>query len=163
MKKFHTYFLILIFFLINSCDGGLEPISKDKRSYLKIELIFLNGKDNWPNKDSVIAVRVAAFKKIPDSSIIVDVIQGNAYFTLESLPLFVDSSFTTFEIIDAPVELKYIAAVMQYDSLITSQRVIGVYTKSGNNKEYSSLYIEKGKNYNIKINIDFNDLPPMPF
>ncbi len=163
MKIIKYACILILLILFSSCDGGLEPLSKDKRSYLNIGIKYINGKNNWPPKDSVIAIRAVAFKKFPDSSIIIDVLQGNAYFTFESLPLFVDSASTTFEILDAPVKLYYIAIVQQYDSLITSQRVIGVYSKSGNKNEFSDLYIEQGKNYNILIEVDFDNLPPMPF
>jgi len=146
-----------------SCDGGLEPLASDQKSFLEVKLNFVNGKDNWPPKDSLYAIRVAAFKKFPDSSIINDIVAGNAYFTFETLPLEVDTSSANFEISPTPVNLVYIAAVQQYDSLITSQRVIGIYTITGDNTKYSNLQIERGKKYSVNINIDFDNLPPMPF
>jgi len=153
---------ILILFL-SSCDGGLEPISVEQKAKLDVTLKFVDAGNNWPPKDSIIGLRIAAFKKMPDTSIINDIIAGNAYFTFNSLPLFVDSTGTRFEISDSPVDLVYIAAVQQYDSLITSQRVIGIFSITGDKTKPSSLLIEPGKQYSIKIDIDFNDLPPMPF
>lgn len=159
--KYILFSLFII--LLSSCDGGLEPISVEQKSQLDITLKFVDAGNNWPPKDSILGLRIAAFKKMPDSSIINDIIAGNAYFTLNSLPLFVDSAGTRFEITDAPVDLVYIAAVQQFDSLITSQRVVGIYTISGDKTKPTALKIEKGKNYSINIDIDFNNLPPMPF
>ena len=154
---------LLTVFLILSCESGLSPVGGDQRSYLEVKLNYVKGVSNWPPQDSVFGIRIAAFKKMPDSNIIADIIAGNAYFTIESQPMYVDSSSYTFEIKDAPQQLLYIAAVQQYDSLIFSQRVIGVYSVSGNKKEHSPLLVEKGKKYKINIDIDFKDLPPMPF
>lgn len=158
------YILISIFIiLLSSCDGGLEPLGVEQKSILDVSLKFVDSDKNWPPQDSILALRVAAFKKMPDSSIINDIIAGNAYFDFTSLPLFVDSAGTRFEITDAPVDLVYIAAVQQFDSLITSQRVVGIYTVTGDKTKPSQLKVEKGKNYSINIDIDFNNLPPMPF
>ncbi len=162
-----TKIILIIFFLLipilESCDGGLAPPPESDKAFLNGTIRFVNGKDNWPVKDSVIAIRAAAFKKMPDQDIILSILNGDAYFTGESLPLFVDSVNFNFEIKDAPIELVYIVAVQQYSADILSQRVIGVYTLSGNKNQASSIMIENGKEYNITIDVDFNDLPPMPF
>ncbi len=158
-----SYFLraiiILIAFLAFACDGGLSPRDPDAKSFLKGKIVFLN---HLPT-DSVKAIRAAAFKKIPDSSIINDVLAGNAYFNFESLSLGQDTVDFSFEIVDAPVKLFYIAAVMQYDTSLFSQRVVGVYTESGDKNKHSSLTIERGRTYNIKIEVDYNNLPPNQF
>jgi hypothetical protein len=155
--------LILVLSLI-SCDGGLAPKPESEKSFLTGTVVYKQGKANWPPADSILAVRAVAFKKYPDSTgILNDIISGNAYFTLNSMPLFVDSSLFSFEITDTPTELVYIAAVQQYDSLLTSQKVIGLYNVSSEKHTPSRLYIEPGKTYHITIEVDFDDLPPMPF
>ncbi|MDT3741093.1 MAG: hypothetical protein RO257_16510 [Candidatus Kapabacteria bacterium] len=160
----YKYIVILIIaFLIVSCDGGLSPKPETEKSILSGTIHFVKGIDNWPSEDTVFAIRVAAFKVMPDSNIIAAIISGNAYFTGESLPMFVDSANFKVEIKDAPVNIVYIVAVWQFTIDITSQRVIGVYTLSGNKKEHSELFIENGKSYDIDIDVDFDDLPPMPF
>ncbi len=159
--------IIMILYLtlsLISCDGGLAPKAESEKSFLTGTVVYKHGKSKWPPADSILAVRAAAFKKYPDSTgILNDIISGNAYFTLNSMPLFVDSSSFFFEIAEVPTELIYIAVVQQYDSLLTSQRVIGLYNVSNEKHTPSRLYIEPGKTYHITIEVDFDDLPPMPF
>ena len=149
----------MIAFLLFACDGGLAPRDPEAKSFLNGKIIFLNKS----TPDSIVAIRAAAFKKIPDSSIINDVLSGNAYFNFESLPLDKDTVEFSFEVVDAPVKLHYIAAVMQYDTSLFSQKVVGVYTETGDKNKYSSLTIERGRTYNIQIEVDFKNLPPNPF
>ena len=156
-------FVIFTVMFIAACDGGLAPRPESEKSFLNGTIRFVKGIENWPPQDSVFGIRAAAFKEMPDSNIIQAILSGNAYFTGESLPMFTDSVNFSFEISDAPVKLVYIVAVWQNTTDILSQRVIGVYTISGNKSEHSELNIEKGDSYNINIDVDFDDLPPMPF
>lgn len=160
MKK-----LIIIIFaiLLFSCEGGLEPPAQSGKSYLSGTLIFADGKNNWPPVDSLFGIRIAAFKKFPSENILTEIVAGNAYFDVNSLPLYVDSAKFSLEITNPPVNLVYIIAVQQYDSSITSQRVVGVYSLDENNTTHDSLMIEPGRTYNITIPVDFDNLPPMPF
>lgn len=155
--------IILIIALLSfaSCDGGLEP-PRDK-SFLKGKIIFAGGANNWPAVDSIFGVRVAAFRSMPNENILNDIINGNAYFTLESLPMFVDTAEFEIEIDDAPVDLVYIVAVIQNALPLTAQIVGGVYNTSGDFNQPAVLNIEKGRTYDIEIEVDFDDLPPMPF
>ncbi len=146
-----------------ACDEGLAPSEKEQKTYLNGIVRYVNGKNNWPPTDSCFAVRVVAFKSYPPQNIIKELSEGNAYFTLSSLPLFVDSSDFSLEIKNAPVELKYIVASLQYTNDLTSQKVIGVWSVNDNKFEPSGINIEKGKSYSIEINVDFNELPPQPF
>jgi len=146
------------------CDEGLAPKKAIEKSFLTGTLIFVGGKSEWP-VDSIMAVRVAAFINYPftDSlGIIREILNGNAYLTMESLPLFVDSSNFSIEITNPPVLLKYIGVARQLDSNISSQQVIGVYTETGDKTMPSSLIIEVGKSYDIRIEVDFKNLPPQP-
>jgi hypothetical protein len=157
------FFVIFTVMFIASCDGGLKPRPEEDKSFLNGTIRFIKGVENWPPQDSVFGIRVAAFKEMPDSNIILAILSGNAYFTGESLPMFTDSVNFSLNIPDAPVKIVYIVAVWQYTIDILSQRVIGVYTISGDKKEHSELNIEKGESYDINIDVDFDDLPPMPF
>ncbi len=159
----HTVILIAALILLSSCDGGLKPPEEKEKSFLEVTINYIGGASEWPDKDSVIAVRLAAFKTYPTSDIINEFAAKNVYFTFLSLPLFVDSSFVSLEITSPPVELKYIVIVQQYDSLLTSQKAIGVYTTSGDQSDPSAILVEPGKSYPIKINVDFNNPPPQPF
>ncbi len=159
MKYINVFAFFVLTIMFYSCEDGLAPRKSDEKSFLNGKIIF---KNHLP-KDSAEAIRAIAFTKIPDSNIIAEVMQGNAYFNFESLPIGVDTIDFSFEITKTPVDLPYIAAIMQTDTSIFSQRVIGVYTETGDKTKFSTLKIQKGKTYSIIINVDFNDLPPMPF
>ncbi len=164
-----TFFVCIVSLIIASCSGGLEPNnshSPDGKTYLTGTITYKGGKDNWKfMQDSVVSIRVVAFKRYPDSSgIISDILTGNAFFTLESLPFFVDSSSYSIEIKELPVDLVYIGAAQQYGADITKQqRVIGVYSLSGDNTKPSPITVEKGKTNRADITVDFQNLPPQPF
>ena len=158
--------LFIIILALSACDGGLAPPDKSiagGKSYLSGTITYKGGTTEWPPADSVYGIRVVAFKTYPPKDIITEVISGNAYLKFESLPMFVASSTFSLEIGDPPVDLKYIVVAQQYDTLVTSQRAIGVYTTSGDNTKPSDISIEPGRNYIININVDFNSLPPQPF
>ncbi len=155
--------IFALFLVLTACNEGLTPPEKEQQTFLNGTVHFINGISNWPPEDSCKAVRIVAFKNYPPQDIIKELSEGNAYFTMNSLPLFVDSSSFSLEIKNAPVELKYIVAAMQFTNDITSQKVIGVWSLNENKFEPSSINIEKGKSYSINIDIDFSNLPPQPF
>lgn len=155
--------VFLLAFLLIACDEGLKPAEPEQKSFLNGTIHYKNGADNWPPEDSCFAIRVVAFKSYPPQDIIKELSEGNAYFTIKSLPLFVDSSSFSLEISNSPVELKYIVAAMQYSFDITAQKVVGLWSLKQNKFEPSSVFIEKGKSYSIEIDVDFDSLPPQPF
>lgn len=166
IKQFQKYLPYVTLLILLGCDGGLNPENSSGvtgKTILHGRIIYKGGPSAWPAKDSVFAIRAVAFKTYPPKDILNEVISGNAYFTLETLPLFVDSSDFELEIPDAPVSLKYIAIAQQYTDSITSQKAVGVYTLSGDNTKPSAIAVEKGRTYNIRINVDFSNLPPQPF
>jgi hypothetical protein len=154
-------FLIITILLINSCSEGLKvDIIED--SYLRGTIYYKNGANNWP--DSVVAVRVGAFKTDDPSNFQLEVLTGNVYVDFNSLPLRVDSTNFELLITDPPVELKYIAVALQKNTDIFNQQIIGIYTITGDKSQPGSIMIEKGKSVNnIKIEVDFDNLPPQPF
>lgn len=153
--------LLLFFFLLNSCSEGLQvDIVED--SYLRGTIYYKGGANSWP--DSVVAIRVGAFKTDDPSNFLNEVLLGNVYVDFNSLPLRVDS--TNFELLikDPPVELKYIAVALQKNLNIYEQTIVGLYSDSSDNTKPKTIRIEKGKSVNnIKIEVDFDNLPPQPF
>jgi len=160
--KIKLIIFVFISFLI-ACNEGLAPSEKEQKTYLNGIVHYINGKNNWPPADSCFAVRIVAFKTYPPQNIIQEISERNAYFTFNSLPLFVDSSDFSLEIKNAPVQLKYIVAALQYTNDLTSQKVIGVWSVNEKKFEPSIINIERGKSYSIDIYVDFNELPPQPF
>ncbi|MBI3258366.1 MAG: hypothetical protein HYZ54_02630 [Ignavibacteriae bacterium] len=162
-------FIFCIIISLVSCNAGLEPNNSHSpigKTYLSGTITYKGGKDNWKfAKDSIVSIRVVAFKHYPDSSgILNDILSGNAFFTTESLPFFVDSSSYSIEIAALRVELLYIGVAQQYGADLTKQqRVIGLYTLSGDNTKPSSITVEKDKINRADIFVDFENLPPQPF
>lgn len=150
--------LIIGFIFLLSCDGGLKPPEEKGKSFLEVTINYIGGVSEWPDKDSVVAVRLVAFKTYPSGDIIAEI---EAFS--DTLPRFVESWFVRLEIASPPVELKYIALAMQYDSMFTSQKAIGVYTTTGDQTKPTAISVKLGKSYPIEINVDFNNPPPQPF
>jgi hypothetical protein len=156
--------------LLHSCGEGLAPLN-DKGSgpgFIKGTIRYVNGRNGWnDSKDSLIAVRAAAFTvyPLPDSAgIINELLAGRAYVSgLETLPIRVDSAQYIISITQSPVLIRYIAIALQYTSDLNSQRVIGVYSTAGDNKQPSPLYVPAGDTVTADITVDFNNLPPQPF
>ncbi|MGA2296328.1 MAG: hypothetical protein ABSG15_02140 [FCB group bacterium] len=167
MLKRNIYIILLTLLVwLSACNEGLAPPPAGCKTYLNGLITYKGGKSAWP-KDSVYDIRVAAFKNYPfkdNSSIFDEIASGNAYFNFTSLPLRVDTSGFSFEIKDTPVDLKYIAVALQYDSTtITAQKVIGLYTITGDRTKPSSIIINKCDSVFINIIVDFDSLPPQPF
>lgn len=154
-------FFFIVTFIVLSCSEGLQvEIFED--SYLRGKIIYKGGADSWP--DSVVAIRVGAFKTDDPSSFQDELINGNVYVDFNSLPIRVDSTSFELLITDPPVELKYIAVALQENTNILNQKIVGIYTITGDNTKPSMIMIDKGKSVeNIIIEVDFENLPPQPF
>lgn len=159
-NRLYIFFFLLIFSF--ACNEGLQPPPPVAKSYISGLVTYIKGKDKWPPQDSVVDIRVVAFKNYPPEDILGEITKGEAFFT-NSLPFFVDTSSFFLEIPKPPVTLNYIVVAQQYASLF-DWRVIGVWTVSGDNTKPSSINVEPGKTYSgININVDFDNLPPQPF
>lgn len=145
--------------VLTSCQSGLNP-EIQKNSKLMGKLIFTSERESFPPADSIKDMRVVAFKTYPPTNVVADVLTGNAYFTDQTLDYSQDTVDFEITIPEPPVELKYIVAGYQYGTIM-EWRVIGVYHQ--NNDSISSLNIDKGKNYEIEIFVDWKNLPPQPF
>ena len=158
--------LLLILIWLSACNEGLAPPPSGCKTYLNGLITYKGGVSAWP-AESVYAIRVAAFKNYPfsdNSSIITEIENGNAYVNFTSLPLRVDTCGFSFEIKDTPVDLKYIAVALQYnDTDITAEKVVGIYTETGDRTKPSSIIINKCDSVFINIIVDFDSLPPQPF
>lgn len=157
---------IYLILILSSCDMGLAPKEPAKKAYISGEISYKGGIDKWPSPDSILEIRLVAFKNYPlsdSSSILRELTDGNAYFTPDTLPRFVEKSDYYLEINDPPVVLKYIAVAQRYGNLF-QWRVIGVYTETGDNTKPTTLIVNSGDSLkNINIEVDFLNLPPQPF
>jgi len=154
---------ILILLLLYSCDKGLAPEGEKPDSFLSGVVEFKGGIDAWISPDSAAALRVAAFYKFPSENVINEVLAGNAIFNFLSYPMFVDSINFELKIDRAPAELEYIAVVLQThpDSLF-NQKLIGIYSADFS-LNHSPVFVGLGDRKEIKIIVDWQNLPPQPF
>jgi len=159
MKKYNTILLILFSLFILSCDEGLAPLNKDQSASLNINIKFIN---DWPKKDSVFGLRVAAFKLPPSESLLGEITSGNANISDLITDYDINSKNIEFIYSKLPLDLKYIVVAWQYESDITMQRIVGVYNNSIKT-EPAMISLDFGDRKNIEIEVDWNDFPPQPF
>lgn len=145
------------------CDGGLHPPEPIPKSYIAGTVYFINDLSDWPPADSILEIRVVAFKTYPPKDIISEIINKQAYFTIDTLPRFVDSARYYIDIPDAPTIIQYIVVAQRYGTIM-EWRAIGVWTLSGDKTKPSELNIDWGMHFDsINIEVDFKNLPPQPF
>lgn len=155
--------ILCILLLAASCDKGLAPVEEGE-AFLSGKIIYTAGKEGWPQADSVHGIRIVAFREFPSSDIINEVVGGNAVFQLGSLPFFEDSTEFRIRVEKAPVTFKYIVVAHQYKDSITSQRVVSVYNLENDpSAPPSSLHLKAGDTSDIRLYVDWNNIPPQPF
>lgn len=158
MKKNFVLLILFILFFSISCNEGLIP----HNAFIHGKVFIKGGKNTWPSADSCVAVRPVAFIELPSGDLLTQITSGKAFYNSNSIPLFVDSTEFSLEIPNPPRDLKYICLAMQYSNSLLSQKVIGIYTLTGDNTKPTEMFIEAGIAYNIIINVDFSNLPPQP-
>jgi hypothetical protein len=152
--------LISMFFI--GCNGGLDPTQTQTTvGHIKGVIHYTNGKDLWPSADSVKDIRVVAFKNYPPIGILEEVLGGTAFYTMESLPFFVDSANFDIEIAEPPITIKYLVVAQQFAGVM-DWRAIGVLNNSSPSSP-TEFTINFGETKYFNINVDFNNLPPQPF
>lgn len=158
MQKIILFFLsITAVFLNSACDGGLEPVNN--KTYIRGSIEF---KGKFPPTDSLLDLRVVAFKKFPPDNFISEILSGDALYSPETIVPVNESASFELEVPFTPVLYKYIALAQRYGSAL-EWRSVGVYTLTNNQDKPDSLLCLPGQSYNIKINVDFDHLPPQPF
>ena len=169
--KSASIILSCVITLLLGCSQGLAPEERNMKSgpgLIRGKIIYQGGINSWSNApDSVIGMRAAAFLiyPLPDSAgIINELLQSRAFVSgLTSLPIFVDSSDFEIAIPKPPVTVQYLAIAQQITSDLNTQKVVGVYTTSGDNTKPSSIYVDNGDTVTVRIIVDFTNLPPQPF
>jgi hypothetical protein len=175
----------MMLLILCACDGGLKPPPPAPQvtpTTISGTITYRGGRSAWPTADSVVNVRVAAFKALPTASsgIIQAVSSGDAYFTPTALTLdstlskFADSTRYQITITEpVPPEVRYIAVAMLVDSSARSNiaavfnprawRILGVYTTSGDNRQPTPLALTPQRDHRANVTVDFRNLPPQPF
>ena len=168
MRRLPTLILSSILaFVVSHCDGGLDPTAVPPNAELGGRLTVRGGVESYPPRDSLLDLRVVAFRTIPrDTSIIAAVLSGQAYFTTSSV---LDSSHYRIVIpfgdgTSEPLRLEYIAVAQQYGpNIFRDWRVVGVYA-SDSLWTPKALTLTRGeRRMDVDITIDFRNPPPQPF
>lgn len=169
MNRILSLGIIVTLLTLLSCNEGLEPsfVSSDQvtgPAYIRGTLVIKNGVKGWAaSKDSIYAVRVAGFVDNPPKDIVQSLLSGKAYLSSDSIFLFTDSSSFSVEIPDPPKTIQYLGAALQYEkNNIFAQRVIGVYTPSGDVNFPGTISLKPRDTVYVRIEIDFEKLPPQP-
>lgn len=164
-----TYlFIICLTALFTACNEGLKPELENAdlagKGFIKGTIIVKDGLNGWKkSKDSIFAVRVAGFLDNPPSDIINSVLNGKAYLNSDTIALYQDSTIFYIPINDSPKTIQYLGVALQYSkSSFLTQRVIGVYTETGDNTKPSAIEVTPFDTVNVRIYIDFENLPPQP-
>lgn len=147
-----------------SCDGGLSP------TVTTVPFGFMSGTiryQHWPPRDSLIDLRLVAFRGFPPGSIPNEVLAGTAvvYPSIGDtalIPFYVDSLRYVFSL--PPGEYQYVVIAQQYGpDLYADWRAVGQYDLDSNLTVPSPVTISPSDTtLDININVDFTNPPPPP-
>lgn len=161
-KKYRYLWAVVLVCVHLSCEQGLEPEPPPK--YGISGTVHLT---NWPSADSVIDLRVVAFKQYPSGDIIGDVLQGKAKFTPQTLGPYGAASIP-YELILEPLPpgiFEYIAVAQQFGpNILRDWRAVGIYEDTGDTSRVPlPLFVPANEILSgVDIWVDFRNPPPPP-
>lgn len=162
MKKplLRVFYFIFCFAVFSGCDQGLAP--EPPPQYGIAGNIYFK---NWPPPDSVLDLRLVAFKNYPSGDIVSEVLQGKARFTSTLGPYGADTISYLLLLSPLPPGIyEYIAVAQQFGSnLFRDWRPVGVYrNNTGDMTRPGSLFVPANQIVQgIDIKVDFRN-PPQP-
>jgi hypothetical protein len=155
---------LLLVLLIQNCNHGIEPAQQ--RTAISGMITY----QNWPPADSLIDLRLVAFKEYPPADIFFEVTSGQAVVypaigTSGGLPLLVETTAYTMDL--PPGDYAYLVVAQQYgNDITTSWRAVGQYDTTGTGMDSipTALQVIENKVLSgIDIQVDFHNLPYQPF
>lgn len=156
-----VFLILVILCLMSGCNEGLAP---------RIETSGITGViryKNWPPRDSLIDLRLVAFKKFPPTDIIGEIIRGNAVVyppigDTALVPFYVDSTRYTVPL--APGRYEYVVIAQQYGrNIFFDWRPVGQYDLDTNYALPSPVVVLEGSLTRfVDINVDFRNPSPFP-
>jgi hypothetical protein len=166
-RGFFTLLTIVLSLQFLSCESGLEPISSTA-TYMRGTISYTGDSTTFPRKDSLLDLRVVAFREIPrDTNVLLTILSGNAVFTSQSL---LDLTSYNLDIVipdslaNNGVTYKYICVAQRYGANINSDwRVVSIYSTTGNNEPASINFKRGTQRSNVNFTIDWRKIPPQPF
>lgn len=147
---------------LSACDDhGLSPVSA-------VETPGFSGtitvRSTWPPQDSVMDLRIAAFRNYPPKDILSEIINGSAVFS-DELPYGVDTLNYRVQGAELNGPFAYVVVAQNYGPDPFMQwRAVGVYTLLGDVASPSPIDLGSGRFIRgIDVEVDFINLPPQPF
>jgi len=163
-----TVLAVMFILLCSGCDTGLSPLNEPAGFSGVIRF------KNWPPPDSVLELRVVAFKTYPDdsSSILTALLLGNAVVYppvgATGFPFYRDSleyEFTTKGTTLQAETYNYVALAWRYGiNFFADWRPACVYTTSPGTFDPAPVRVLLHKiTRNVDIEVDYQNLPPKPW
>jgi hypothetical protein len=149
--------------LLAACGNGLEPTNTGTQTMTgfrgKITVV-----SSWPSGDSLVNLRVVAFRNYPPASVLQDFLDGKLEFS-DALQTNVQEQEYTIQKDSLSGTFKYIVVAQQYGANpYENWKVVGVYSAPGTKWMPQQLTLQKGSiEDNVDIEVDFYNLPPQPF
>ena len=157
--------IILLVFLV-SCDPGLT-LPQGEKPGIAGTITF---QGPWPPADSLHDLRIIASPIFPidtaKTNLMFLVLQGviQVYPALAESGLPFNVASITYEFPLPRGEYKYVAVFQQYASSLVAWRPVGVYTGGKPGFKPVSIKIDGTELIrDISIDVDFRNLPPLPF
>lgn len=160
---------IIITLILWSCDKGLTPVGTS--SNIQPEITGISGTvyfKNWPPLDSLKDLRLIVFKNFPPSSVISEILSGQAFLypalgDTNRLPFYVDS--INYEMELDPGTYEYFVVGQQFgDDLYNDWLAAGQYDTTPQDSLPTSLTITENELLkDIFIHVNFDSLPIQPF
>jgi hypothetical protein len=147
------------------CNQGLEPVEPGTAVSAVAGTIRYR---NWPPPDSLLDLRIVAFREFPPGNIVASVLSGQAavYPPLGDtslVPFYVDSVRYGFAL--DPGTYEYVTVVQQFgQNLFTDWRAVGQYDLDTNLEVPSPILVPAADTLrDVNISVDFSHPPPPPF
>jgi hypothetical protein len=171
MKKVYPVLLLIVFspLFFQACNEGISPPVVTSSTGPKVSgFSGTIAYAHWPPPDSILDLRLIAFKSFPPANIVTEVLGGRAIVypplgDTTTLPLNVD---TTHYFVQAPAgEYQYVVVAQRYGQNIFSDwRAVGQYDLDTNLAVPSSIEVPTDDTLkHVDISVDFTHLPPQPF
>ncbi len=162
----HAGFLFLLA-TVCGCDRGLEPTGPSAGTGPSAFTGVIRYA-HWPPRDSLVDLRLIAFRSYPPGDIVTEVSSGNAivYPPLGDtalVPFYVDS--LRYIVTGPPATYAYVVVAQQYGpNILSDWRAVGMYTHDPANAVPAAVTVPSGDTVrNVDINVDFSNPPPQPF
>lgn len=167
--KSGLWIIVALGTLAGGCDDGVKPPADGGGGGSTSPSAFSGTIHyrNWPVADSLVDLRIVAFKVFPPGDIVSEVLQGRAVvypplgdtalvpFRVDSLRYVAPAAVATYQ---------YVVVAQQYGpNILTDWRPVGQYDLDTILTVPSPVVVAAGDTTrNININVDFQHPPPLP-